>query len=345
MAEQFSITLGSCGRGTWNSQDSGKTWGREQRKCFMPPESPIVRSLNVHPNEPHTLYAGLTNGLFRSKEGGRTKSGWEPISATQHDMNIWSMAIDPNDPDTIFVGTSPASILRSRDGGHRFEALPIPSVLSWCDTGTIRVRQIAIDPGNSKNVFAGLEVDGVRRSLDGGDTWENVEGSWGANMDLHQIEIVNDHGATKVFCTFNNDIHVSEDMGESWNAMGIREAMRGTATPYLHWSTLHADDPNTIFLAMGNGAVGDTGALYRTKNAGDTWEKCDIPGRPNSTMYHVETTPIDPDLVSACTCNGQVYISEDGGDQWREVDRVFGELHCISLQSSTGLPTSTEIRD
>ena len=73
MSSNYSVTVGTCGRGTWNSQDGGETWGKEQRKMFVE-DSPIVRALTLHPTEPHTLLAGADNGLFRSQDSGKS---WE----------------------------------------------------------------------------------------------------------------------------------------------------------------------------------------------------------------------------------------------------------------------------
>ena len=312
----------------------------------MPPESPIVRALTPHPTEPHTIYAGLINGLWRSKDSARTKSGWEKVSASSHDLNIWCVAIDSTDPDTVFVGTSPAAIFRSRDGGHRFEMLTVPNIASWCDTGTIRVVRIAIDPDNSKNIFAGLEVDGVRRSLDGGNTWEYIEGSWPKdNPDLHDMAFVKVNGTTKILATTNDEIHVSTDMGESWEPMGLKESITNSDTRYVRWLVIKPDDPQTMFVAVGNGAVGTTGGVFRTRNGGETWDQCQLPDKPKATMYELSTHPAAPDWVAGCTCNGEVYVSEDLGDSWRKSERLFGETTCIRMHPSTGLPTSINYRD
>ena len=308
----------------------------------MPPDSPIVRTLTVHPTEPNVLFAGTSNGLFRSDDAGRSKWGWKSVSSTPHEVNIWSVAIDPSDPDTVFVGTSPAAVLRSRDGGFHFEMLIVPDIVAWCDTGTIRTRQITIDPSDSRNIFAGLEVDGMRRSLNGGDTWEYIP-SWDRDIpDVHQVQIVKHNGGSRVIVTGNRDLYISDDMGESWQTMGGSKYFEKTDTAYTHWSSVKADDPRTVFVCAGNGAVGDRGRIFRTKDNGSTWEELPLPVKPNSTMYHIETTKMDPNFIAACSCNGQVYFSEDAGDSWRISDRVFGELHCISIQPSLGPEIETD---
>ena len=255
-------------------------------------------------------------------------------SVTPHHVGkIWSVAVDPVDTDTIFVGTCPASIFRSRDGGRRWENLPIPNVVSWCETGFIRVSHMVISPDDPRNIFAGLEVDGVRRSLDGRDTWTYVEGGWlNERPDLHHMAIVKENGTTRILAATAREIYTSTDMGESWEATGAAQQFGKTDTFYLRWTAIKPYDPRVMFAALGNGAVGDSGGIARSKDGGATWDLCPLPDKPNSTMYGMATNPADPNIVVACSLNGEVYMSEDAGDSWRKSEREFGEVLCIAWQ-------------
>ena len=42
-----------------------------------------------------------------------------------NEMDVWRIAIDPADPDTIFAGTRPAALFRSKDGGRSWQKLPV----------------------------------------------------------------------------------------------------------------------------------------------------------------------------------------------------------------------------
>jgi len=72
--------------------------------------------LIAHPTEPHTVFAAGDTGLFISHDGGAV---WERVGAQGDVPTIWSLAIDPVDPDILFAGTRPAGVWRSRDGGWR----------------------------------------------------------------------------------------------------------------------------------------------------------------------------------------------------------------------------------
>ena len=54
--------------------------------------------------------------------------------------------------------------------------------------GVPRVTGIAIDPQTHRDVWVGLEVDGLRRSSDAGDTWELINGAI-PNPDVHNVAV------------------------------------------------------------------------------------------------------------------------------------------------------------
>jgi hypothetical protein len=73
----------------------------------------------------------------------------------------------PVDPDILFAGTCPAGIYHSRDGGRQWEKFAV-EVARECSIGTPFVTSVIVDRDDHGMVWAGLEIDGVFRSLDGG---------------------------------------------------------------------------------------------------------------------------------------------------------------------------------
>ena len=119
MAKDYTICIGTVGQGLWQSPDGGETWQR-MRQPF--PLESRVRALALHPTEAHTLFAGADSGVYRSGDNG---ASWERVSGPEANLNIWSLAIDPSNPETIFAGTSPSAVYRSQDGGQHWEKLPL----------------------------------------------------------------------------------------------------------------------------------------------------------------------------------------------------------------------------
>src|SRR4051794_28969822 len=167
MAANYSLCLGTAGWGVWHSPDAGQSWTRH-RAPF--PLNSRIQALVAHPTQPHTVFAGGDTGVFASHDGG---APWERIHPNRDGRGalppLWSLAIDPVDPDTLFAGTRPAAVYRSRDGGRRWQKLAV-DIARECSIGTPFVTGVLVDPDDHNTVWAAVEIDGVFRSRDGGDS-------------------------------------------------------------------------------------------------------------------------------------------------------------------------------
>jgi len=91
-----------------------------------------------------------------------------------------------------------------------------------CAIGTPRVTATVVDPDDPRIVWAGVEIDGVHRSLDGGDTWVRVAGGL-ADPDIHGMAIA--RGTPKrVLTSTPREIFSSTDVGESCRSSTARSA-------------------------------------------------------------------------------------------------------------------------
>jgi photosystem II stability/assembly factor-like uncharacterized protein len=317
MAMDYTICIGTVGQGVWQSPDGGESWNR--MRMPFPLES-RVRSLALHPTEPHTVLAGADSGLYRSTDNG---THWERLNDPDQSLNIWSLAVNPASPDTIFAGTSPSALYRSQDGGHRWDQLSL-KLAEECAIGTPRVTATVVDPDDCRIVWAGVEIDGVHRSLDGGDTWTRVEGV--TDPDIHGM-LVAKGNPNQVLTSTPHEIFSSTDVGESWQTMDISHKF---PAPYCRWIAVKPDDSRVIFAGCGDSAIGSSGNLQRTVDGGETWQTCPLPVEPNSPLYGFATNPANPNRILCFSLFGEIYISEDAGDSWQKVKREFGEIRAIA---------------
>ena len=206
-------------------------------------------------------------------------------------IDVWKIAIDPTDPDIIFAGTRPAALYRSTDGGRNWRKLPADIVEECPNVGMPRVTALTVDPSDQRVVWAGIEVDGVRRSTDGGESWSRITNGI-YDLDIHDIAVtVNGANGTTVLTSTPGEIFASADRGESWRGLGVRDQF---SLRYCRGLAQKADDPETLFAATGNGAAGSTGAIQRSRDGGKELAAanpagraeladlglCDTPGRP-----------------------------------------------------------------
>lgn len=318
MAADYSICLGTAGWGVWHSPDAGTSWVRH-RAPF--PLNSRIQALAVHPTEPQTIFAGGDTGLFISDTGGEK---WERIGAQGEVPTIWSLAVDPIDPRILFVGTRPAGVYRSRDGGQRWEKLAV-DIAKECSIGTPFVTSVMVDPQDPRTVWAGVEIDGVFRSLDGGDTWTHVETGL-YDPDIHAMAIAVTQ-PQRVFASTAREMFATVDRGETWQPLGIKTKW---PLPYARGMAVKADEPHVLFAGCGETTTGEKGYILRSTNMGETWETLTLPGPANSTIWGLATHPADANRVLAFSLFGEVYVSDDAGDSWRKIARAFGEIRAAA---------------
>jgi len=154
-------TLGGAFRQTAGSGG----WERLERGL---PEPVQVQAITVHPRHSEVVYLGADDGLYRSEDAG---ARWRRL-AVPRDLQVWSVLVHPGNPRMLYAGTSPLGVLHSDDGGdtwrwHRIASQPERVKMSFA----CRVMRLAVDPGHPEHLYAALEVGGVVRSLDAGETW------------------------------------------------------------------------------------------------------------------------------------------------------------------------------
>ena len=64
---------------------------------------------------PELIYAGTTEGFWMTTNGGKT---W--AMTTQRDLEINSIAVHPDEPNKVFIGTNNYGVMVSTDGGRNF---------------------------------------------------------------------------------------------------------------------------------------------------------------------------------------------------------------------------------
>lgn len=318
MGKNFSVVVGTLGMGTWRSHDGGITWARSRLwKGYQGGRSTF--GLAVHPRDPKVIFAGTDEGIYRSEDRG---ANFEHLDSPMNEYKVWRIAIDPADPDTMYAGTAPSALFRSRDGGLLWEQLNVDLAKECPNVNPPRVTALVIDPADHRTVWAGVEVDGVRLSMDGGDSWRRPTGGLMDEPDIHDIKVLPGVKGGAVV-TIPNEICVTTDGGVTWTGLGVQKQF---PLPYCRSVVFKEDDPKVIFAAIGDDALGSAGSIQRSTDGGHTWETPLLPIAPNTHMEVLATHPADPDLILGCSHYGQLFASSDGGEWWVKLPREFTEV-------------------
>lgn len=327
MASETTLYAGTIGQGVWRSADQGETFRRCSNGMFMEAD---VRALAQHPHDARTLYAGTNCGLYRTTDGGdhwtRLPAPFDPGAGWPAGVAIWSLLIHPRNPDLIFAGVCPSGIHRSRDGGETWEKLPAALTPECAPIGYSRVTCLRADPDSDTSLWAGVEIDGVWRSADTGDSWTRL-GEGLSSADIHDLAILpGDRRA--ILATTNNDLNISADNGETWQRQNVGDRFPFS---YCRGLTVKPGDPSVLLLGNGNGPPGTQGAVQVSRDGGRTWEQAALPIAPNSTIWTFATHPSDSGLVYCASVSGQIYRSADGAQTWSKCAHEFGEVRCLAV--------------
>ncbi|MFP6650769.1 MAG: hypothetical protein VCA17_00885 [Dehalococcoidia bacterium] len=288
------------------------------------PEGPQVRALLVHPDDPATVYAGTQLGVYRSRDRG---ASWKALHCPDEGTNVWSLAFNPSNPDIIFAGYEPCAIYRSSDAGSSWQKMDTsriayPNVTTYMPPLAKRVIGIAADPSDPSDVYAAVEVGGLLASRDGGDSWDSItDGLYTDNhtVDLHGVKL-SAAAPGNVFIIAQVAMFRSPDRGRRWQHLRFGEMFPGGS--YCRGLAIAPDDPKTVYLAAGAGGGGapagteEAGALFRSRDLGDTWERLDIGDTPPSRMFQVAIPSESPNQVYCVSKDGHFFSSDDGGDSW-----------------------------
>jgi photosystem II stability/assembly factor-like uncharacterized protein len=322
----YRIAIGTVGSGLWVSYNSGGKFRHIPRGIDAESN---CRALAVSPHDPGQILAAVDRvGVFRSDDNG---GEWAAIG-TPITTDIWSLGFDPNDRDRLYVGTRPG-IQRSTDGGASFHELDT-SIPDRCPIGVPRTTNVVVDPRDSARVWASVEVAGVHRSVDGGDTWTALGpiGPSAFHDDIHGFTLRRTGADTmQLLATSPFGLARSDDDGETW-AWHEFDPFLGAKSEYAYSRCVRAPwDDGTVIVCVGDYIPGAVGALEVSRDGGETWKRADLPAPTNSTMYWLAVHDDVPGVVVATTVFGQVFVSEDHASTWRKLDREFGEIRAVCV--------------
>ncbi len=316
------LYVGTIGEGMFRSLDGGESFRRACEGMFVECH---VRALAVHPKQPATLYLGSELGLFVSRDGA---DSWTKLPAPLDGLQVWSLWIAPERPEVLIVGTCPSRLFLSEDGGRTWSEATAKLERECPRLMWTRVTCIVGSPDEPNVLWAGVEIDGVHQSRDGGRTWQAI-GSGLSSRDIHALVVLPTGGGRphRLLAATNNDLNLSEDDGATWRPLQIGQQM-----PWSYCRTLiqPCGRPEEILLGNGDFPPGTAGVIGRSLDGGRSWSSADMPSRANSTIWNFAVHPADPRMIYASSVNGQVYRSVDRGASWRRLQREFGEIRALA---------------
>ena len=275
--------------------------------------------LAFHPTDEDIMFAGsASGGLWKTTTQGIGEDAWEFVPTGFPVLGVASIAIDPNNPDIMFIGTGETygvgfaepgtvnrltrgtygiGILKTEDGGTSWtQVLPF-------DMDEIKgVQDIEINSMNSQEIYAAA-TDGLFQSIDGGASWNLILDK--TNCIDVEIDPNNDkiiyvtHGNLNFgFDPLLSGIYKSLDKGASFNELidpGLLTAWSGNAK-------LSFDPTNSeiLYASIQDAFVvnGGTSGVYKSLNSGDNWELINNQNIANYQGWYSHDIAINPENPS-----------------------------------------------
>ena len=291
-----------------------------------------ARCLAVDPKDPTTLYVGTSDeGLFKSEDGGES---WQELPGIEH-PRITAVAVSPVD-GALYAGTEPSALFVSRDGGGSWRELEelrrLPSAPTWSfppRPWTSHVRAIALSYTDASLVVAGIELGGVIRSTDGGETWWDQRP--GAQADCHTLA-AHPRSPDLLYEAGGGGFAQSRNFGDSWES-----ADTGMNLSYVWGLAVDVEDPSLVYASaapgpfQAHGSGFSSAAIYR-RVEDEEWEPVleDLAAFP----YALCPDPVVPGTLYAGLGDGRVLRSQDAGKSWDEVARVASRLAAMAAVAS-----------
>jgi len=276
-----------------------------------------VRALAVHPTQPQIMWLGAVGGgMWKTTNGGVS---WAPLYDFIASMAISCMVLDPNNLDTLYVGTGEGfynldairgfGVFISKNGGGTWSQLPSTA------TDKFRyVNRIAIASTTATTTIMLVATrDGLFRSTNGGTSFQAV----GAPMNTEIVD-VSFHPANAKLCVAgarNGKAYYSADSGLTWNAAtGISAVTEFGGRVEL---TYAKGNGSVVYASVDDGL----GKLYRSINGGMTYTLRSTPGHLSGQGWYANCIwAADPSNPNLLVVGGlDLYRSTNGGTTFTKI--------------------------
>jgi photosystem II stability/assembly factor-like uncharacterized protein len=242
------------------------------------------------------LYAAMRGALVvvRGVEAG---SGSDAVDRRLADHDLECVAVHPDAPDVVLVGTFDGGLYRSDDGGEAFVRVGE----GVFDSG--HVTSLAVNPHDPGEWWAGTEPSAVYRSTDAGRTWARRPGltdlpsssgwSFPPRPETHHVRWIEVDPAdpARLYVGIEAGALVrTDDRGATWTDR-VPTSRRDN-----HSLATHPDAPGRAWSAAGDGYA-------ETDDGGETWEYPQA-GLDHRYCWSVAVDPGDPGTVLVSAASG-----------------------------------------
>ncbi len=356
---------GAATGGIWKTDDAGLHW----RPVFDDQPVHSIGALAVAPSDHAVVWAGtgetsirsnvsIGNGVWKSTDGGEswTHMGLEGTG------RVGRILIHPRDADIVYVAalghayaeSDERGVYRTTDGGASWERV------LFADRGT-GAYDMVMDPANPRKIFATMwDIDlktwkrdsggpgsGLHLTMDGGDTWTELEGNGLPTGTLGKIAVCMSHSdSDRVYAlietsdgvpmegyeTDTGELWSSDDGGRTWQLVNYSHDLASRQAYYTRCGVSSDDRDELYFLSSSFSVSRDGGATYEMFNFLGGGPPGGDPAAPGWDLHDIWVDPTNADRVFIGGDSG-VAITENRMRSWSRMQLPIAQMYHVTVDN------------
>jgi photosystem II stability/assembly factor-like uncharacterized protein len=330
--------------GAFRSSDSGIHW------------TPILNGItdwsgrsimaSPIPQSSWTLFYGVWHfdTVYKTDDNGNY---WFPVNEGVLNKRVYSVVLDPQDINTVYLATFDSGIIKSTNGGNSWQNGGLPND---------QIYSLVINPANTNRLLVGTAGDGLYRTDDKGVTW--LRSDTGIENALITSVIVSPSDSDTLYSSlYGGGVYQSTNQGNNWQAIHS-----GLLDLYVLSMVMDPAHPQYLY------AMTSSSGLYRYDlNLGNGWSRVGTglpltqnnppaypPDHPFATLdmqeafaYPAEITitsellyatlrsmvfaPSNPQITYMATAGAGVYRSSDGAQTWQPAGLAYQNILALAV--------------
>lgn len=342
------IYLGTASGGVWKTENSGANW----TPVFDEQSTLNIGAVSIQQSNPSVVWVGtgegnprnsvnIGGGIYRSLDGGKS---WKMLGL-EKTKNIHRIIIDPNDPNTVYVGAignpygihPERGVYKTTDGGETWKHILYTNDSSGC-------ADMIMDPTNPNKLFAAMwqhqrtpwsfysggKGSGLYMTVDGGRNWKKLGKDDGLpEGDLGRIGLTISHNEpNRVYALVEatkNGLYRSDDGGFKWELVNSDKSEVTNRAFYFQDIKVDPKNENRLYNIKQTITMSeDGGKTFRTI----------IPYSGIHPDHHAFwINPLDPNLIIDGN-DGGIGISRDRGRNWNFNELIpVGQFYHIAVDN------------
>ena len=327
--------IASACSGIYESKNNGELWAKVNG---IPSQSRRTRDIVQNPAIPGSIYAATTEGFWMTTNGGKS---WAMTS--RRDLEINSIAVHPDEPNRIFIGTNNYGVMVSNDGGKNFA----PTNDNFTSRFTYSVTPDIERPNRMYATTQNTTTGGgfFFISNDGGNNWQQSK-----SLDISRISpfaVIQDRAdANILYLATNVGMFKSIDRGDVWTQIvapkpppakktprrSSRRSTKAKAVPVPEKVETVAATPDLLpvleervkvlsYTQDGQNGIlaGTDKGLYRSYDISKGWKKISLGENVDPNIFVIYTSLEQPETIWVGTAISGVLVSRDNGETWKKV--------------------------